>query len=214
MRLYIALAISLCFILPGCIFTPFVKQSNKASEEKHSDRANRSGKAMASQVAGEPVEDLAFEEDATDLMAEPEGESFDLVEETTLGSELQARQMQQAQYGFKPIYFPFDRYHITEEQKEALKHDLKIISRLTKPKRKAKTVVIEGHADCYAGSHEYNMHLSEKRAQSVKRYLIEHGVPEHQLNVVGRGDTMCIVPSGDKEQQAPNRRVEFYVLNE
>lgn len=212
MRLPILIATGLCILLPGCqLFSPIFERSEHHTHQKKRDKGQRSGHHVAE--LSEPIEDLAFEEDASDLMDIPDdGQTLDLIEDPTLATEQQSREVQQARYGFKPIYFRFDEYEIPEEQYDTLKRDVKAIKILTK--RIGKKIVIEGHADCYAGSHDYNMHLSEKRAQAVKSYLVKQGVSGDQLIVVGRGATMCIVPSGDKNQQAPNRRVEFYVLHE
>ena len=114
-----------------------------------------------------------------------------------------------ARYGFETIYFNFNKYGMKDDQKSAIEHNLKKIKELI---RRGKTVMLEGHACDSAGSQNYNMFLSEKRAKKVRDYLISQGVPADKLKVVGRGNEMPIVAHGDREQQAPNRRVEFYVL--
>jgi outer membrane protein OmpA-like peptidoglycan-associated protein len=122
------------------------------------------------------------------------------------------KRLDQAQeHGFRPVYFGFDEYTIKPDQKAALDYNLRKIAGLV---RKGAVVVVEGHACRFAGSAVYNMMLSEKRAESVAAYLVEQGIPRDRLKVVGRGYEMCVVPEGDKEQQAPNRRVEFYVVPE
>jgi outer membrane protein OmpA-like peptidoglycan-associated protein len=113
-------------------------------------------------------------------------------------------------YGFKTIYFKYDDDSIRPDQRAALDYDTKKILDLVK---KGATVVVEGHACKFGGDGEYNMMLSERRAHNIADYMIEHGVPREKLKIVGRGFEMCIVPEGDMEQQAPNRRVEFDVLN-
>ena len=111
--------------------------------------------------------------------------------------------------GLKTVYFDFDEHGIRPDQKPVLEYDLKKVKELTEKG----TVVVEGHACRYAGSALYNMMLSEKRAKKVADFLIKKGVPGDKLKVVGRGYEMCVVADGDIEQQAPNRRVEFYVLD-
>ena len=116
---------------------------------------------------------------------------------------------EQAKLGLKKIFFDFDRSAIREDQKESLNHDLKIVKNAVK---KGNKVIVEGHACRFAGSATYNMMLSEKRADTVAQYFVKNGVPANKLNIVGRGCEMPIVPEGNKEQQAPNRRVELYTL--
>lgn len=117
----------------------------------------------------------------------------------------------QAKHGFTSVYFDFDKSEINPAQRAHVAQDLAIVKKLVVD---GNTVVVEGHACRFAGSEEYNMMLSAKRAQTVANYLVKNGVPSDKLKVVGRGFEECLVVEGDKEQQAPNRRVEFYVLEE
>ena len=50
------------------------------------------------------------------------------------------------------------------------------------------TITVTGHSD-RIGSHAYNMKLSEKRAQVVADFLVEHGVHAHTINAIGKGET-------------------------
>lgn len=70
-------------------------------------------------------------------------------------------------------------------------------------------ISIEGHADA-RGSDEYNQHLSEARAASIRDLLVRFGVPEPRLRVVGHGESQLKVPTFRAEKA--NRRVEFIVL--
>jgi outer membrane protein OmpA-like peptidoglycan-associated protein len=68
-------------------------------------------------------------------------------------------------------------------------------------------VVIEGHTDA-SGSEPYNQGLSERRAQSVRHYLIEHhGVAPARLLGIGRGESQLLLPNAPAN--AKNRRVQF-----
>ncbi len=117
---------------------------------------------------------------------------------------------EQVRGDFKTIYFDFDRSEIRPDQRAAVELNL---ARIKKATKQGQTVMIEGHACNSAGSTQYNLMLSEKRAQIVADYLIKHGVDSSMIQTVGRGDTMCIVKGGTQEQQAPNRRVELYILS-
>ena len=74
------------------------------------------------------------------------------------------------------------------------------------------TFSIEGHTDSF-GSADYNLTLSEKRAESVKIWLVEiMKIPEDRIHTRGFGNTKWIVsPDKSKDEQAPNRRVEIVV---
>jgi OmpA-OmpF porin, OOP family len=71
-------------------------------------------------------------------------------------------------------------------------------------------VEIEGHTDA-EGLTERNKALSERRAQSVRAYLISAGVPEARLEAIGYGELRPIAPNDTAESRAINRRIEFTV---
>ena len=126
-------------------------------------------------------------------------------------SDLKAGDVQSdsAQYGLKPIYFEFAKYKVSElqpDQKPVLQHDIQVIRSLT---GKGYRISVEGHACDSAGSTEYNMMLSEDRARAVKEALEKEGI-RGEILYVGYGCEHLIVPAGDRQQQAPNRRVEIY----
>ncbi len=66
-------------------------------------------------------------------------------------------------------------------------------------------LTIEGHTDAY-GSAEYNLELSRRRAVSVMRYLVGHGVDSSRLVAIGKGKT---APLSDNPFDSRNRRVQF-----
>jgi len=71
-------------------------------------------------------------------------------------------------------------------------------------------VSIEGHTD-WIGSDAYNAGLSERRANAVQAYLIEHGVDSSRLSTVGYGESRPIASNDTREGRALNRRVELLV---
>ena len=73
-----------------------------------------------------------------------------------------------------------------------------------------KTIVIEGHTDVW-GAPEYNRRLSERRAESVQEYLVEHGVPAEQLRIEAFGEDQPLTTDPSREAQALNRRITLRV---
>ena len=67
---------------------------------------------------------------------------------------------------------------------------------------------IQGHTDD-KGTAEYNMKLSYKRADSVRKYIIGKGIAAHRLKVSGFGFSKPVVPNDSDENRTRNRRVEF-----
>jgi len=69
-------------------------------------------------------------------------------------------------------------------------------------------VEIRGHTDSVGGD-DLNRDLSQRRAESVRNYLISRGVAAHRLTAVGLGESEPIAPNDTPNGRAKNRRVEF-----
>lgn len=72
-------------------------------------------------------------------------------------------------------------------------------------------ITVEGHTDS-RGKYKSNMKLSQARAESVRKYLIDAGVDADRLNAIGYGPDRPIDTNDTAEGRAKNRRVEFVVL--
>jgi outer membrane protein, adhesin transport system len=72
-------------------------------------------------------------------------------------------------------------------------------------------VIAVGHTDG-KGSEAYNQKLSERRAESVKAYLVNQGVPATKVRAEGKGKTVPIASNDTDEGRAKNRRVEITVV--
>ena len=69
-------------------------------------------------------------------------------------------------------------------------------------------IYVDGYCDAI-GSEEYNLKLSQRRADSVSRYLEEKGIPESRLIPRGFGKTDFVAGNDTDEGRAQNRRVEL-----
>jgi outer membrane protein OmpA-like peptidoglycan-associated protein len=76
---------------------------------------------------------------------------------------------------------------------------------------RATYIEVIGHTDD-VGDDDYNMELSEQRAESVRNYLIGAGVDGSKMVTVGAGESMPIASNKTDEGRAENRRVEVMVL--
>jgi outer membrane protein OmpA-like peptidoglycan-associated protein len=72
-------------------------------------------------------------------------------------------------------------------------------------------IKIYGYTDS-KGSDEYNLSLSEKRANSVRAYLISKGLVANRFEAVGQGEVDPIADNETEEGRAKNRRVEFTII--
>ena len=73
-------------------------------------------------------------------------------------------------------------------------------------------ILIEGHTDNTGGS-DYNLQLSQLRAQSVDSYLISSGVPADRIRAIGYGETRPEAPNDSATGRQQNRRVEIVILD-
>jgi len=73
-------------------------------------------------------------------------------------------------------------------------------------------VEISGHTD-NVGKDDYNLGLSQRRADSVKQYLVNAGINADRIVTRGYGESTPIAPNGTAAGRAENRRIEFHRLN-
>ena len=106
----------------------------------------------------------------------------------------------------KTVYFDFDRYNIRSDQQQTLRADAKVVM----AKQELGVVTLQGNTD-ERGSQEYNLALGERRANSVRRYLIDLGAPSSRLRTVSFGEDRPAVPGHDESAWRWNRRVDFAV---
>jgi outer membrane protein OmpA-like peptidoglycan-associated protein len=85
------------------------------------------------------------------------------------------------------------------------------VARVLKENPQLERVRIEGHTDD-RGSADYNQKLSQRRANSVRKYLIERGINPDRLEAVGYGESQPIADNDTEEGRAKNRRSEFVIL--
>ncbi|MEH8021977.1 OmpA family protein [Rheinheimera metallidurans] len=71
-------------------------------------------------------------------------------------------------------------------------------------------LVIAGHTDD-TGAYQYNMNLSQARANSVKQYLLAQGIKEIRVETQGYGPSYPIVSNTSEANRALNRRVEIHI---
>ena len=102
------------------------------------------------------------------------------------------------------VYFAFDRYDISSDAQAALAKNAKAIQ----ANAAWGVITVEGNTD-ERGSEEYNLALGERRANAVKRYLVDLGVPAKRLRTVSLGETRPAVPGHDESAWRYNRRANF-----
>lgn len=109
------------------------------------------------------------------------------------------------------IYFNFDKWNIRSDAKIILDG---VVAKMNEyPKM---TIEIGSHTD-KRGAQEYNMYLSDKRAQSTRDYIISQGIDGSRITAKGYGKSQPVVNCNDrectKEEHELNRRSEFVIIN-
>jgi len=107
------------------------------------------------------------------------------------------------EYKLHGVTFEFDSAKLSAQSTAMLDDAVKILKRKAGLK-----VVIAGHTDS-RGNDDYNMGLSQRRAQAVADYLVGHGVNGANLTVIGYGETQPVADNGSEAGRAANRRVEL-----
>ena len=103
------------------------------------------------------------------------------------------------------VFFDWDKATLTPEARRI------IASAAEEYKRTgAAKIVATGHTDL-SGTPQYNLKLSERRADAVKAELVGLGVPATVITTIGKGEEDPLVPTKDGVREAQNRRVEIVI---
>lgn len=103
------------------------------------------------------------------------------------------------------VLFAFDSSVIRESAKATLAKVARALAN-----NPDETLHIEGHT-CDIGTEEYNMGLSERRANSVKEYLVNSGISEDRITMEAFGESEPLVPNESEAARELNRRVELTI---
>jgi len=107
----------------------------------------------------------------------------------------------------RTINFDFDKTTLTAEAKTILKANAEWLKKNPKI-----SIQIEGHCDS-RGTIEYNLALGEKRAITVKKYIMALGVKKERLSVISYGKERPLVKEDNEAAWAKNRRANFVITS-
>ena len=220
---FVTLSLILCLglIVSGCPKKTIVKEepSVKKADESAAE------KEKAARLEAERKEREAREREAREREArEREAREKDLAK---LKEEAKKRQQEQKDFErslvakktpgiegevfetkmLKRIHFDFDKYNIRPDDAEILKQNAAVLKKFPTVK-----IQIEAHCD-ERGTSEYNLALGERRASSVKRYLVSLGVDQKRISTISYGEERPLDPNQNEEAWTKNRRAEFIILS-
>ncbi len=106
------------------------------------------------------------------------------------------------------VFFDYDRYAIRDDAVGVLQKNAGML----RNKYRDAGVLIEGHCD-ERGTVDYNLELGKRRAQAVKDYLVDLGVPEVRISIVSYGKEKPFCMASEPSCWAENRRAHFQLQN-
>ncbi len=104
------------------------------------------------------------------------------------------------------VYFPFNSSDLRTNAQESLELNAEFLKKFRSLK-----VQVEGHCD-ERGSVQYNLALGEKRAQSIKDYLVASGVEPNRITTITFGKERPISLNHDEVAWSKNRRGNFVII--
>lgn len=109
--------------------------------------------------------------------------------------------------GLQTIHFGYDNYTLDGQAKGILKSNAQIMK--DKPSLK---IQVEGHCD-QRGGIQYNIALGEKRANAVKKFIVDQGVAADRITVISFGKEKPVDQGSSDEAYAKNRRANFVITS-
>lgn len=168
------------------------EETQRAQEEaEQAKQSEREAMAEAERIKHEREEELNRLQAALSQIAETRRTALGLV--MNLSSDY--------------LKFDFDKSEVRPENREILSRIAGILMT-----SKDYQIYVYGHTD-NIGTEEYNMALSERRAEAVRDYLVDAGINPDIIETQGFGKTQPLVPGTDEASRAKNRRVELGIVN-
>lgn len=149
-----------------------------------------------------PAVDVKKAEDEERVRKEAD-EKAKAEERARLEAEAMAREEERKAFRIEDVHFDFDRYDIKERYREVLKDTADWLL-----KNRDVSIVVEGHCD-ERGSNEYNLALGDRRAYSVKQYLVTLGIIASRIETVSYGEEKPVCTESNEECWGRNRRASF-----
>lgn len=141
---------------------------------------------------------------AADSSPEEDGQAAQLQEER-LRAEAAARRAAEAAFVEEKVHFAFNSFLLSDNARTIL-HKKADYLRSNPGIR----ITVEGHCD-ERGPDDYNMALGQRRAESVKTFLVNLGIEAVRMNTASYGENNPIAMGRDEASWARNRRAEFVV---
>lgn len=105
----------------------------------------------------------------------------------------------------KSIFFDFDKYNIRPDQAPRINYNLNLLKDF-----KDSYIVLDGHAD-ERGTREYNIALAGRRAETVKKFLVQNGFDPNKITINAYGEDYPVKKGHNESSWWYNRRVDISI---
>jgi LysM repeat protein len=103
------------------------------------------------------------------------------------------------------VYFDYDKAALRGDALKILEDALGVLGRNPEAE-----ILITGNCDI-RGPENYNLKLGARRAESVRRYMLEHGIAEARVKIISRGKLDAIAPVTDLAGMQKERNAQFMI---
>lgn len=209
--IFVLLITAIFFVATGCMDivkteeemekkteTSTAEQTSQPKEEKAV--AGKEGKEEAAgTIKEEKIEGQSIKESSLSARVETKTDAkADAMKELTAMAEKEGK--------LAAVYFEFDSSTVRDDMKLVLDNNIEWLK-----KRQDVKIELQGHAD-EKGTNEYNIALGERRAHTIKKYLVDSGIKEAILSTISYGEERPADIGHTEEALAKNRRVEFVIV--
>jgi len=134
-----------------------------------------------------------------------EAEQAKRLQEDRLRAEAAASEAARMAFVNEKILFSFDSFVLSDQAQQILNSKADYMRT-----NSGVTVTVEGHCD-ERGTEAYNIALGERRAESVKNFLVDLGISANRLNTISYGEERPIAMGQNETSWAKNRRAQFVI---
>jgi len=128
-----------------------------------------------------------------------------LLEEKRLREEAAKPKVVKKEFKDENIYFAFDSSDLSDQAQLVLNNNAEYLRQ-----NSSLTVTVEGHCD-ERGSEKYNNALGKRRAESVKKFLVDQGINTDRLVTISYGENKPVATGRNEYAWSKNRRAEMVI---
>ena len=128
-----------------------------------------------------------------------------LLEEKRLQAEAAKPKVVKKEFKDENIYFAFDSSDLSDQARLILNNNAEYLHQ-----HSSLTVTVEGHCD-ERGSEKYNNALGKRRAESVKKFLVDQGINTDRVLTISYGENKPVAAGRDESAWAKNRRAQMVI---